>query len=81
MQADLGTLKDGADRDRERQTAFVAFVDAGARGLARQLRDALGVGVATMRAERAMRPMDSLQMLAGLVSVVVNFVGQVENWR
>lgn len=66
VQADLGTLEYSADRDRERRTAFVAFVDTGARGLARQFGNALRIGIAAMRAERAVGPMDSLQMLAGL---------------
>lgn len=57
----MRALKDGADRDGERLAAFVALIDPGARGLALHLRDAVGVCVATMRAKRAVGPMDCLQ--------------------
>jgi hypothetical protein len=60
MQRDFGTLEYAADRHCERLAAFVALVQAGAVGLALHELDALGIGIAAMRAGRAVRPALSL---------------------
>ena len=68
---DFGALKHGSDRDRELALAFVAVVEAGTMRalLAFDLGDALGIGVAAMRAVGTIRPTDGLKSFAGCVFV------------
>jgi hypothetical protein len=73
----MARLKHGANGHTERLLTFVALVDAGARALAFKLRDAIRIGIATMGAERTLRPQELFKMLAGLVLVAVYWIGDV----
>lgn len=73
VQGDFAILKDRADSHSEGLGALIALVNAGARGLSSKLRDA--VQGATTRADRAMRPVQCLKVLTGLVRIAVNGVG------
>lgn len=77
-QGDLRPLEDGADRDREGLPAIAALQEARAGGLARE---AVGVLRAAVRADGTIGPADLLKVLAGLVLVVVDRVGQVAHGR
>lgn len=77
VKRDFAVLEDRADRDGEGLDAVFALVDAGARGLASQFRDAVGVAIAAMGANRTVGPVQGFQMLAGFVGVAVNGVGKI----
>jgi hypothetical protein len=77
MQRQVGTLKDGSLSNGELSLALVAFVKAKAGSLALHLADALGVGIAAMRANRPSRPKPVLYIRES--SVFVDEVGGVED--
>ena len=77
IESDFAVLEDRADSHREGFGALVALVDAGAGGLALELRDAISVIIAAMRADRTVRPMQRFKVLPSLVRVAVNRVGNV----
>jgi hypothetical protein len=62
MQGQVGTLKDGSLSNGELAFALVALVKAEASSLALHLADALGVGIAAMRANRTIRPKPALDI-------------------
>src|SRR3954466_817436 len=78
VQRDMRPLKHRADSHREGLAAFLALVDAGASGLALELRDAGAIDVAALRAMRAIGPKDGLQMLPRLVGIVIDRIGEVD---
>src|SRR5436189_174501 len=71
MQLDLAALKHGANGYREGLLTGAALVDAGARRLALKLGSL--IDNATMRADRAIRPVKAFQMLPGGVFVGIDF--------
>lgn len=75
VQGDFTVLEDRADRHSEGFGALVALVNAGAGGLACQLRDA--VQGATARADRAMRPVQGFKVFAGLVGIAIDRIGDI----
>jgi hypothetical protein len=62
MQGKVGTLKDGSLPNGEVALALVAFMKAKAGGFALHLADALGIGIAAMRASGAVRPKPALDI-------------------
>lgn len=81
VERDLGALEDGADRDGELLAALSALVQALAVGLALKGAYLGRVGVAAMGADRAVRPAERLQVLAGLVGVGEDRIEQVGGHR
>jgi hypothetical protein len=75
VQRDLAAFHDGAGRDRELARAAIAVKETFAGRLAFQAIDLLRL--AAMRAERALRPVDALEVFAGLVGIGENRVGKV----
>src|SRR3546814_787550 len=59
-QLDLAALHDGADSHGEGLAAFFALMHARTGGLALELGNAVGVGIATVRADGAVRPQQAL---------------------
>src|SRR4051794_24216172 len=57
-------------------SAFPALINAGPCGFATHLHDAFRIDIDAMRAKRSMRPPDLFQMLAGLVGILINGVGE-----
>lgn len=70
VQLNLAALEDGANGHGEWLLTGTALVDAGARGLALKLRGF--VDDAAVRADRAIRPMEDFEVLAGGVFVGIN---------
>src|SRR5271166_1328029 len=77
VERDFAVLHHGSDRDAKGRVALVAPVDAGASGLAGKLRGPAGVGVSAMTTDRAVWPVEPFQMLAGLVGVCEDRVGEI----
>ena len=67
---DVTGLEDGSDFDGKGLAAFVALADANAGRFAAQELHALGVGVAAMRADRAIRPNARLDIGVGGAFIV-----------
>ena len=61
----MGVLEDGADLDRELLAALIALTETRASRLASQLADARLIAVATVRADRTVRPQPSLDVGVG----------------
>ena len=61
--------------------ALVAPMDAGTRALAGEFGYARGIGVAAMTANRPVRPIEAFKMLAGLVGVGEDRIGQKDGHR
>ena len=62
MQRQMRGLKDGSHAHGEGLAAFVALVEAKAGGLALHLANAFAIGIAAMRANRALRPKTALDI-------------------
>ena len=75
----MAALHDRTIRDREVTTAGVALVQTSPMRVALQARDA--VDGAAVRAERAVRPADSLQMRPGGLFIVEDRVSEVGGHR
>jgi hypothetical protein len=70
MQRHPAVLEDGSDLHGELLAALVALVDAAAVCLALETSDPAGVGIAAMRAGRAVRPQGRFEVPEGLVFVL-----------
>ncbi len=68
----MAFLEHCPNRHAEWLLAFAALVDAGPRAAALQLVDALRIGIATVRANRALRPEQAFKMLPGRILVGVD---------
>ena len=77
VQGDFRSFEDRADRDREGLAAGIAHNHAGACALALQAGDALCL--AALGAHWAVGPVQGFKMLAGLVGIAVDRIGEVEH--
>ena len=77
VQGNFGILEDRANRNREGFAAGIAHNDAGACGFAFKALNALRF--AALGADWTVGPVKRLKMLAGLVLVAVDGVGEVKH--
>ena len=77
VQGEMGTLKDGSLFYGELPLALIALAKSKASGLAFHLSNAVGVGIATMRANWTVRPKPALNIRES--GFLADEVGGVEN--